>query len=296
MDNMSVYSDGRILYHDRKGMEDTWRKHQTSSVVRDIWLKSTDDHFTQLTNHKAEDRNPVWTADGKSFYFLSEVSGTMNVWKKNIDGTGEQQLTTLKEHPVRFLTASQNGVLCFGYNGEIYTMREGSQPQKVNISIVSDTNSRDVVKQVQRSGATEIAVSPEGKEVAFILHGDVYVTSVEYNTTKQITDTPEQERDINFAPDGRSLAYAAERDGFWQLYQSSIVKKEDKLFTYASEIKEEAKLTRSGACCVTMILPNALRAVPLLRFTWLRLTTTASIAPSRATLCFRAIARGHFGL
>ena len=33
----------------------------------------------------------------------------------------------------------------------------------------------------------------------------VYVTSVEYNTTKQITDTPEQERSIDFSPDGRSL-------------------------------------------------------------------------------------------
>jgi len=252
MDNVSVYADGRILYHDRKGMEDTWRKHQNSSVVRDIWLKTTDDHFTQLTNHKAEDRNPVWAADGKSFYYLSEVSGTMNVWKKNIDGTGDQQLTRLEKHPVRFLTASQNGTLCFGFNGEIYTLREGGQPQKVNISIVSDTNDRDLVKQVQRSGATEIAVSPEGKEVAFILHGDVYVTSVEYNTTKQITDTPEQERDIDFSPDGRSLAYAAERNGFWQLYQSSIVKKEDKLFTYASEIKEE-KLTNTQ---VTTFLPK----------------------------------------
>jgi Tol biopolymer transport system component len=131
-------------------------------------------------------------------------------------------------------------------------MREGDKPQKVNIRIVTDSNSRDVVKQVQRSGATEIAVSPEGKEVAFILHGDVYVTSVEYNTTKQITDTPEQERSIDFSPDGRSLVYAAERGGYWQIYQSSIVKKEEKLFTYATDIKEE-RLTNSK---VTSFLPK----------------------------------------
>ena len=227
MDNLSVYPDGRILYHDRKGMEDTWRKHQTSAVVRDVWLKTADDHFTKLTDTRAENRNPVWAADGQSFYYLNEASGTMNVYKKNIDGSGTQQLTTLKDHPVRFLSVSQNGVLCFGYNGEIYTMREGSAPQKVNIRIVKDSSDRDVVKQVQRSGATEIAVSPEGKEVAFILHGDVYVTSMEYATTKQITDTPEQERNIDFSPDGRSLVYSAERDGFWQIYQSIIVKKED---------------------------------------------------------------------
>ena len=88
--------------------------------------------------------------------------------------------------------------------------------------------------------------------MAFILHGDVYVTSVEYNTTKQITDTPEQERSIDFSPDGRSLVYAAERGGYWQIYQSSIVKKEEKLFTYATDIKEE-RLTNSK---VTSFLPK----------------------------------------
>ncbi len=38
--------------------------------------------------------------------------------------------------------------------------------------------------------ATEIALSPDAKEVAFVMHGDVYVTSTEYKTTKRITDTP----------------------------------------------------------------------------------------------------------
>ncbi|MBQ6309116.1 MAG: PD40 domain-containing protein, partial [Prevotella sp.] len=101
MDNLSVAADGRILYHDRKGMEDSWRKHQTSAVVRDVWLKTKDDHFSKLTDTKCENRNPVWAADGKSFYYLSEASGSMNVYKKNIDGTGLRQLTQLKNHPVR---------------------------------------------------------------------------------------------------------------------------------------------------------------------------------------------------
>ena len=76
-------------------------------------------------------------------------------------------------------------------------------------------------------------------------HLDVYVTSVEYKTTKQITNTPEQERDINFAPDGRSIVYASERNGLWQIYQVSLNKKEEKQFTYATDIKEE-KLTNSA--------------------------------------------------
>ena len=89
-----------------------------------------------------------------------------------------------------------------------------------------------------------MAVSPDGKEVAFILRGDVYVTSVEYKTTKQVTNTPCQERGIDFAPDGRTLVYASERGGLWQLYTSTIVRKDEKQFTYATELKEE-RLTNS---------------------------------------------------
>ncbi|MEG1554597.1 MAG: S41 family peptidase, partial [Rikenellaceae bacterium] len=77
------------------------------------------------------------------------------------------------------------------------------------------------------------------KEVAFIVRGDVFVTSVDYVTTRRITNTPEQERNIEFSPDGRSLLYSSERNGVWNIYETSIVREEDKSFTYATEINEK---------------------------------------------------------
>ena len=201
--------------------------------------------YRKLTSFNGEDRTPVWASDGKSFYYLSEEKGSFNVFKRALDGTSSTQLTHHTKHPVRFLTAADNGTLCYGYDGEIYTMKEGTEPRKVQISILTDKNDKDLIRQIRRNGATEIALSPDAKEVAFILRGDVYVTSVEYKTTKQITNTPEQERDINFAPDGRSIVYASERNGLWQIYQASLNKKEEKQFTYATDIKEE-KLTNSA--------------------------------------------------
>ena len=140
---------------------------------------------------------------------------------------------------------ASEGKLCYGYNGEIYTLVPGGQPQKVNITILSDKIDKDIIRQIRSYGATDIAVSPKGKEVAFIMRGDVYVTSIDYKTTKQITNTPDQERDISFAPDGRTLVYSSERNGLWQLYTSTIVRKEEKQFTYATELKEE-RLTKSN--------------------------------------------------
>ena len=76
------------------------------------------------------------------------------------------------------------------------------------------------------------------------MHGDVYVTSIEYRTTKQITNTPEQERYIDFSPDGRTIIYDSERNGVWQIYATTIKDKDEKQFAYATELVEE-RLTQS---------------------------------------------------
>ncbi len=238
MNSLDINAAGDVIYHDVKGYEDQMRKHHQSPITRDIWLYSKGS-YRRLTDFKGEDRNPVWASDGKSFYYLSEADGTFNVWKRSLDGSQQTQLTHFAKNPVRFLSVAHNGTLCFGYDGELYTMKEGSDPQRISVSITTDSYDDQLIRQIYRNGATEVKVSPSGKEVAFVLHGDVYVTSVDYTTTKQVTDTPEQERSIDFAPDGRSIVYASERNGLWQIYKSTIKKSDEKLFTYATELEEE---------------------------------------------------------
>ena len=247
MQDLSINARGDILYHDIKGYEDPYRKHHTSSITRDIWLNQGG-HFTKLTSFNGEDRTPRWAPDGNAYYYLSEQDGTFNVYKNSINGQA-RQLTRHTNHPVRFLTVANNGTLCYSYNGEIYTLREGGEPQRVNITVKADRSEKELIRQIKSSGATAISVSPSGKEVAFVMHGDVYVTSVEYNTTKQITDTPEQERTIDFSPDGRSIVYDSERDGMWRIFQTSIKNKDEKLFTYATDLVEE-QLTNTGHTCI----------------------------------------------
>ena len=237
MEDISVGNDGALLYHDNKGYEDPFRKHHQSPICRDIWLYKGG-NYTKLTNFAGEDRTPVW-GDNNTYYYLSEEDGTFNVYKRRIGETAKTQLSHYKGNPVRFLTRSTDGTLCYAHDGAIYTLKEGSQPVRLNLSMVADDGSDKLRRQVLRSGATEFAVSPSGKEIAFVVHGDVYVTSTDYTTTKRITDTPEQERNVNFSPDGRSLVYASERGGLWQIYQTSIVNKDEKQFTYATQLKEE---------------------------------------------------------
>ena len=244
MENISINKNGQVLYHDKKGYEDAWRKHHTSPITRDIWMLDNG-KYQKLTTFKGEDRNPVWAADNQSFYYLSEQDGSFNIYRRNIASGKDTQITQQKKNPIRFLTSSNDGLLCYGFDGEIYTVKEGGQPQKVSISITTDNDEPSLIRKVQSWGATEIALSPDAKEVAFVMHGDVYVTSTEYKTTKRITDTPQQERNLSFAPDGRSLVYASERNGVWQIFQAKIKNEKEKNFTYCTEVEEE-QLTKTN--------------------------------------------------
>lgn len=235
---MDVNSKGDILYRDRKGYEDPLRKHERSSGTSDIWLKRGNE-FTKLTTFNGHDIDPVW-GDGENFFYLSEENdNNLNVYARNIDGSGKKQLTSFKNHPVRSLSGSDNGLLAFSWDGEIYTLRPGAEPRKVTVEILADNYDSDLVKGYRTSGATNIAVSPSGEEVAFVLRGDIYVTSVKYKTTKRVTDTPGQERNISFSPDGRSLVYDSERDGKWQIFITKIKDDKEKNFTYATDLTEE---------------------------------------------------------
>jgi tricorn protease len=227
------HAANRILYEDVKGYEDPWRKHETFSVARDIWLYDarTGGH-SKLSSFQGESRNPVWSPDENAVYYLSEQSGSFNVWRLALidcqPGTA-QQFTKFQKNPVRFLTVASNGTLCFGYDGEIYLLPTGAvQPQKVSIQIgLSDSIASTQIKSFG-DNVTEMALSPNGKEFAFVVRGDLYVASVDQGETKRITSTPGQERTISFSPDGRRIVFAAEYAKPWALYEASIDQPKEK--------------------------------------------------------------------
>lgn len=115
--------------------------------------------------------------------------------------------------------------MAFSYNGDLYTMKDGQKPAKVDIKVYSDQDERDVERYALAGGASAIAIAPSQKEVALVLRGDVFVTSADYKTTKRITNTATQERDLSFSSDGRTIYYSAERDGNWGIWRTSLTKK-----------------------------------------------------------------------
>jgi tricorn protease len=233
-------SGNRIIYEDVKGYENEWRKHHTSAVTRDIWSYDTKTkRYTQVSASPGEHRSPVFDGDGTSVYYLSEESGSFNVVRSTLgDAPKTTAVTHFSKNPVRFLTRATNGTLCFTYDGEIYTLTPGGEPKKVAIRIAAD--GRSTIEKVipVNENFTEATLSPNGKEFAYVFRGEIFVSSVDGGTTKRITNTPWQERSVHFSPDGRSLVYAVERDSSWDVYMTSIARKEEPYFSVSTVLTQ----------------------------------------------------------
>ncbi|MBR4148142.1 MAG: PD40 domain-containing protein [Bacteroidales bacterium] len=248
--SMSFAKDGKsFLYYDRKGSENVWRKHHTSSVARDIvYYDAQKKTHTILTTNVGEDRDPRYLPGYKEVVFLSERDGgSFNVYKAPVDNLEKAEaITRYTTHPVRFLSVADNGLICYGYKGEIYAHHIGEKPKRIPIEIVNDQPEEQLVKQ-DFKGAGSFALSDDDKLIAFVSRGEVFVTGVdEYATTKQITHTAQAERSPSFSKDGRTLVYASERDGYWNLYQATIVRKDDYNFAYATLVEETPLFDKDG--------------------------------------------------
>ncbi len=215
----------QFVYEDWKGYESEQRKHHISPVAHDLWLwdAQTGQH-RKLTNSGGENRNPVWSPDEQAIYYLSEKSGSFNVWKMPVgQPEAARQITHFTKNPVRFLSVAANGTLSFGFDGELYTMAgDNAEPRKLALSIGADALAPRVQQLKLTDGATDMAVSPDGSEVAVVVRGQVFVTSAEFGNTRRITEGPGQKRSVSFSADGRKLLYACEDGGQWSLCEATL--------------------------------------------------------------------------
>ena len=266
-------SGKRLAYSDQPGYEMEWRQHDHSSFARQVWVwDAAANRHTRLTAAGADNRQPVWTSAGDSLFYLSETSGSLNVWRMALaDPAHPVQVTTHTGAPVRFLSVSRSGDVCYGWDGGIYLRPAGARAShRVEVLASADRRMRAVEPVNVTDQTTEFDVSPDGHEVAFIARGEVFVASTEHGDTKRITSTSEQERGVQFSPDGRSLVYASERGGRWRLYRTSLVDSAEPNFFNATALRETLLLTTDAEAFQPRFSPDGQEVAYLENRTTLR--------------------------
>lgn len=218
--------DGHWLAFVRGDINPVAREAYTGSSNRDVWLYNTRKKtFLKLPGFPTNDILPQWAGNG-ALYFLSSVDGAYNLYRWTIDGEGHagapEKLTTYKDESIRHFGISADGAtVVFERDMHLYTMKTGSKEIKpLNVEINAEDRLDATEQKTVTTGATEYAVSPNGKLIAYSLRGEIFIKEADKEKSRSINVSNHAFRDIQPAwLNDSSLLFCSDRsEGNYDLY------------------------------------------------------------------------------
>lgn len=214
----SYSPDGKKLAYNRVMREFRTWKYYKGGMADDVWIyDSQAKSVVNVTNNEAQDIFPMWIGD--EIYFLSDRDRTMNIFVYNTKTKQTSKVTNFTDYDVKF-PSSHGNLIVFENGGYLYKLDvTNKQPVKIDISLTSDNiYARNEVKDGNRY-LTDASLSPDGERIAMTTRGEVFNVPTSKGVTKNITRTPgAHERDAQWSPDGKSIAYISDATGETEMY------------------------------------------------------------------------------
>ncbi len=231
-----------------RGFTPSWRRKYRGPANRDIWLMTPDLKFMKrITSFEGRDAYPMYSRYDGKIYFVSNDNpeNVSNLFVMNTDGTGRRQLTHFKDD-VMWPRISEDGkTIVLSVLGKLYIYRvDTGELKPLSFRLSADKKFSDPFYRTFKSKATEIAISPNGKELAFVVFGNIFVMNLKNREVRRITHTPEPEKDISWCPNGEKIVFASLVDGNWNLYQ--VTPLDDSLLSGATEFSLKRITEREG--------------------------------------------------
>jgi Tol biopolymer transport system component len=233
--------DGKTVAFTARGIASSqwWRKGHSHLDECEIWVMrdAQPPTYERVTEGGAKEMWPMWSADGASIFYVSDRSGAQNIWTINFKSTSPRQITKFKDGRVLWPNISYDGkAIVFERNFAIWKLDPASgQATEVPITRRGAPAGPSVEHLRLTDQIQELALSPDGKKVAFVVRGEVFAASAkDGGDAARVTNSPSDESQIAWAPDSRRLAYVSDRDGA------------SRVFVYDFESNKETQLTNSA--------------------------------------------------
>ena len=209
--------DGSEIALVAKGISSSqwWRNGHSHIDETELWLKPVagEAGYRRVVAADAKHAWPMWSADGKALYYMSDQSGAENLWRADLTGGQAQPVTSFKSGRVIYPSIAADGsAIVFERGFEIWKT-DARTGQTAAVPIVLRGSAAGAgVKHMNETSFRGLALSPDGKKVAVIAHGEVFAASAkDGGQAQRITDTPAAEREPVWSPDSRRLLYVSER-------------------------------------------------------------------------------------
>jgi Tol biopolymer transport system component/C-terminal processing protease CtpA/Prc len=237
--------DGATLAFTARGIASTqwWRKGHSHIDECEIWLMrdSSPPVYEQISDSGGKNMWPMWSGDGRAIYYVSDRSGAQNIWSRAPGGQAKS-LTSFKDGRVLWPNISYDGrVIVFEHDFTIWKLDTASlQASEIKITRRGLPAGPSTERLTLTSQIQEMQLSPDGKKVAFITHGEIFAASAkDGGDAARVTNTGAAESQLNWSPDSRRLVYVSNRDGA------------PHLFLYDFATNTETPLTRGTATDTT---------------------------------------------
>ena len=256
--NLAISPDGKTLAFNNNGSP-WWRRGQHPSGHSDIWIVSetvgANDH-RRLTQYLGKNLRPMWNADGTGLYYLSDRDGEENIWYMTLEGDTEpEQLTHFADGRVLRPSISADGKwIAFERDFQLWRLNlESRASEPVEIILQTDEKSNPIRHQSYTSGINEFELAPDGKKVAFIVHGEIFADLADKGDkvkkggdSFKVTDTAFRESQLQWHPESDRVVYISDRTGHNEVFQYHFKERAETQLTDSPEQKYAPKFSPDG--------------------------------------------------
>jgi Tol biopolymer transport system component/C-terminal processing protease CtpA/Prc len=226
-EDATLSPDGRRLLFTREGAP-LYRKRYQGSQAAQTWIYDRDgDTFTRLAAHTMGSRWPLWGANPDTWYTVDQENGAWNVYRASLVTDERTQMTRFEDDGVRRPRISRDGsTIVFSRLFDLYRLDVGTgRVHRIEISHIGDPTI-EVTQRIALAAASESAFAGDGREIAFVAGGDLWVMDTELREPVQVTNTPEEESSPLFSKDYKTLYFISDAEGQTDIWSATPMNQE----------------------------------------------------------------------
>ncbi|HUG42020.1 MAG TPA: DPP IV N-terminal domain-containing protein [Longimicrobiales bacterium] len=206
----------------RMGFSQWWRNGHSHIDEAEIWVMRPGERpgdppaYTRVTEPGSKNLWPVWTDGGRSLVYMSDRSGAENLWLQPVAGGEARPLTRFTAERLLWPSLGNGGrTVVFERDFGIWRLDlPAGEPEPIAITLRGAARGPTVEHLELTADFSGLALSPDGKKVAFVARGDVFAApAADGGPAQRVTSTVGPEEEVTWSPDSRRVAYTSRRSG-----------------------------------------------------------------------------------
>lgn len=242
--------DGKTIAFSARGISSGqwWRNGHSHIDETELWLlrsfEGAAGTYEKVTSRGAKELWPMWSADGRSLFYVSDrtdsgnKNGAQNIWTVTTGKSDARRVSNFTDGRVLWPSISYDGrEIVFEHNFAIWKLdTESGKAAEVSITRRGASPGPGIERVRLTDQISELQLSPDGKKVAFVVRGEVFAASAtDGGDAARVSTSYAEEYQLAWSPDSRRLVYVSERDAI------------PHLFLYDFTTYSETQLTRDAA-------------------------------------------------